>query len=180
MLKKKELVWKTLSLSNNHSAMSSLSALPSSQVSPSCRWQVGGFVIPLYPSKTMPWLFMMQFAMQTDRSFVLISCCFALGSFSLMIFRFFIWHLICKKTKGGRGGAVQQTDRGPFAFWGRWLVIYKIKSIKDLSRGIINGIRCLTREHKGSLTRIGEWSAIKRLRWQRRLCCPFLFLPGVD
>lgn len=27
MLKKKELVWKTLSLSNNHSAMSSLSAL---------------------------------------------------------------------------------------------------------------------------------------------------------
>lgn len=61
---------------------------PSRKVSPSCGWQVRGFVIPLYPSKTMVWLFMMQFAMQTDRSFVLISCCFALGSFSLMIFRF--------------------------------------------------------------------------------------------
>lgn len=47
-------------------------------------------------------------------------------------------------------------DRGPFAFWGRWLVIYKIKSIKDLSLGIINGIRCLTGEHKGSLTRMGS------------------------
>lgn len=61
---------------------------PSRKVSPSCGWQVGGFVIPLYPSKTMARLFMMQFAVQTDRSFVLISCCFAFGSFSLMIFRF--------------------------------------------------------------------------------------------
>lgn len=59
--------------------------------------------------------------------------------------------------------AVQQPARGPFAFWGRWLVIYKIKSIRDLSLGVINGTRCLRQEHKRSLTRMGEWSTIKTL-----------------
>lgn len=71
-----------------------------------------------------------------------------------------------QKDKGGGGGvaAVQQTARGPFAFWGRWLVIYKIKSIRDLSLGIINGIRCLRREHKRSLTRMEYY---QRVGWQR-------------
>lgn len=58
--------------------------------------------------------------------------------------------------RGSEVSAVQQTARGPFAFRGRWLVIYKIKSIRDLSRGVINGIRCLRREHKRSLTRMGN------------------------
>lgn len=76
--------------------------------------------------------------------------------------------------------AVQQTARGPFAFWGRWLVIYKIKSIKDLSLGIINGIRYLSREHKRALTRMGDGVLSKD--WDGKGDCVvlFLFLPGVD
>lgn len=57
---------------------------------------------------------------------------------------------------GSGGIAVQQAACGPFAFWGRWLVIYKIKSIKDLSLDIINETCCLWREHKRSSTGMGN------------------------
>lgn len=66
----------------------------------------------------------------------------------------FIRHLICEKTKGRWRPLINKRTAGPFAFLGgRRLVIYKIKSIRDLSRGIINGTGCATWEHKGSLAR---------------------------
>lgn len=51
-------------------------------------------------------------------------------------------HLICKKAGGGGGVHLH--------FWGRRLVIYKIKSIKDLRLVIINGTRHPRQEHRRS------------------------------
>lgn len=85
----------------------------SSLVSPSCRWQVGGFVILLYTSTTMPSLFMIQFAVPSNRSFVLISCCFASGSFSSMIFILSCATSFARRQKGG--GCCWSTD-GHLAF----------------------------------------------------------------
>lgn len=128
----------------------------------------------------MPSLFMIQFAVPSDRSFVLISCCFALGSFSGMIF---ILSFATSFARRQKGGGWSTTGHCAFAFFWRgqggdhWHVIYKIKSIKDLSRGVINGTRCVTWEHKGSLT--GRRGGVCYIKWAgslRRLCGPFIFL----
>lgn len=118
----------------------------SSLVSPLCRWQVGRFVIPLYPSNTMTSLFMIQFAVPSDRSFVLISCRFALGLFSLMIFIFSYATSFARRQKGSGhcwSTNVHQHLHVVFFLGGRGShchVIYKIKSNKDQRRDIINGI----------------------------------------
>lgn len=78
-----------------------IKCLSSSLVSPSRWWQPGGFVIPLYTLNTMPSLFMIQFAVPGDRSFVLISCCFASGSFSAMIFILSCANSFARTQKGG-------------------------------------------------------------------------------
>lgn len=130
----------------------------SSLVSPWCWWQVGGFVIPLYTSNTMPSLFMIQFAVPSDRSFVLISCCFASGSFSLMIFIFPRATSFARRQKGV-GSCWSTNGRLAFAcccffgggMGGHWHVIYKIKSNRDVRLGIINSTSCVICRHKGSL-----------------------------
>lgn len=154
----------------------------SSLVSPSCWWQVGGFVIPLYPSNTMTSLFMIQFAMPSDRSFVLISCCFALRLFSLMIFIFFHTPPHLQEDKRAVDTAHQQMDisicmllfllgvRGSHCH-----LIYKIKSNKDLRREIINGICDM--QAKRVVSRNERWCAISNEQDGKDICVTlFIFL----
>lgn len=129
----------------------------SSLVSPSCWWQVRRFVIPLYTSNPMPSLFMIQFVVPSDRSFVLISCCFASGSFSSMIFIFSCATSFTRRQKGG--GCCWSTNGhlhvvvffGGGGREGHWHVIYKIKSNRDVRLGIINNTICVIGQHKGWL-----------------------------
>lgn len=80
-----------------------------------------------------------------DAALTLISCCFASGSFSLMIFKF-------TKGRRRRGGRRLTIGLADISIPGQGILIYKIKSIRGPSRAIINGVGRLMTERKGSLS----------------------------
>lgn len=108
---------------------------------------------------------MISFAVPSDRSFVLISCYFALGKFSSKIFIFSFSTSFARRQKGGSYLLIKKRDMRNLHFFlqkGRSEQWYDLKP---------NGISCVTHKHKGSLA---ETWAVVLCQTQVLPCGPIL------